>query len=106
MPNEKLTHINLGFVRPLTLRELKRAHDVGDIQFHRLSGDDICPDPLTGQNEEWDRVVAAFTEIYYLDQQVLQESQAIFAKYGLSEHGFACTIRFHHVPEWDKSETL
>lgn len=101
---EKLSHIDFGFTRPVTTRELKDCHEAGDFQFHRWPKGEISPDPLHGQNEEWDRVVAALTELYYLDLHVQAEARAIFKKYGLADHGFACTVRFHHVPEWDTSE--
>lgn len=104
MQKEKLSHIDFGFKRPLTLREFKNCQEVGDAQFHRFPSESVVTDPFHGQSEEWDRMVAALTELHYLDQRIREEAQAIFVKHGLSDHGFACTVHFHYVPAWDKSE--
>lgn len=100
----KITHIDFGFKRPLTLCELKRCQEVGDAQFHRFPAGEVCADPFHGQDEVWDRVVAALTELYYLDRQIREEAESIFARHGLDGNGFACTVHFHYVREWDKSE--
>lgn len=106
MMNENISHMNLYVRRMLTLRELKESHLVGNVQFHRLHGDKISPDPFHGLNDEWDRFVAAMTELHYLDQHVRDQAQAIFEKHGLTNHGFACTVDFHYVRDWDRSEEI
>jgi hypothetical protein len=99
-PSRKVTHARL-FGRLATVNMVKRAAEF--VAFHRLAVDEIVPDPLHGQSDEHDRITAAFTEIYYLDQRVRAEAAEIFARHGLGDHGLAATIETHYVPEWDKT---
>lgn len=99
---DKITHAQV-FKGLATVDAVKRVADF--VQFHRLAGDDIIPDPLHGQSDEHDRITAAFTELYYLDQRVRQEAVEIFTRHGLGGHGFAGSLEFHYVPEWDKTRT-
>ena len=95
------SHMRL-FTKVITLAGVKEAMNLVDAQIHRLSEDCVQPDPFHGQSEEHDRVVAAFTELYYLDQRVREEASAVFAKHGLADHGFGASVFTSYVPEWDK----
>jgi hypothetical protein len=37
-----------------------------------------------------------------LDKNLREQARAIFERHGLSEHGFAASVTFHYVPQWDK----
>jgi hypothetical protein len=88
--------------KTLTLDLVKRAYEVGGVQPHQLWGDDIQPDLFQGQSAEHDNLVAAFSELHRLDKNLREQARAIFERRGLSEHGFAASVTFHYVPQWDK----
>ena len=87
--------------KTLTLDLVKRAYEVGEVQPHRLWGDEI-QSPLQGQSAEHDNLVAAFSELHRLDKSLREQARAIFERHGLSEHGFAASVTFHYVPQWDE----
>jgi replication fork clamp-binding protein CrfC len=76
------------------LEGVKRASEVGNLQFHRF----LTPnaDPFAGQNEFHDRVTAAFNEVAELEQEVCERVSAIFAKYELGDHGFGASISVYY----------
>jgi hypothetical protein len=92
------------FARLATLETVKRASENGHVQFHRLSEDNVQPDPFEGQSDEHDRLVAAFTALYHLDQRVKEEAQAIFAQHGLADHGFLAYLITGYDPEKDRAK--
>jgi hypothetical protein len=98
--NGKVAHASV-FNGLATLDLVK--HGTDSWQFHRLEGDRLNPDPLHGQSEEHDRLTAAFTELHYLDQKIRAEVAEIFARHGLSDHGFAGALETRYIPDWDRT---
>ena len=89
------------FAQPVTVADVKDAYEAVRLQPHR--DPDPGPDPFRGQGEEHDRLMAAFTELYHLDQRVRAEAAALFERHGLANHGFGAGVVFYHDPERDKT---
>lgn len=88
--------------RTLTLNLVKRASEVGGVQFHQLSGDDFPPGPSQGRSAEHENLVAAFADLRCLEKTLQEQAQALFDKHGLAGHGFAASLHFQYAPQWDK----
>jgi hypothetical protein len=88
-------------ITPDMLASLKRASEVGNVQFHCLLGPNA--DPFAGQSEFHDRITSAFNEIANFEQEVRAQVSAIFAKYKLGDHGFGASISVYYNREEDKS---
>ena len=84
--------------RTLTLDLVKRASEVGGVQFHQLP-EGIAP---SEGSAEHNKLAAAFAELRCLEKTLQEQTQALFDKYGLAGHGFAASLHFHYVPQWDK----
>lgn len=82
------------------LSSLKRAQEVGDVQFHRLSAD--LSQNFRKEDPLYERLVGVFTEIALLDKELEARAEAIFAKYGLGGHGFGASLSVYYAREQDK----
>lgn len=85
------------------IASVKRAYEVGGVQFHRL-GVDQKADPFLGQNEERDRLARAFEALLRLDQEVQHRAKAIFSANHLGDHGFSASVTFTYDPVRDKAK--
>jgi hypothetical protein len=82
------------------LELIKRASEVGAVQFHRNIRE--VQDPFTGRSDLHDRLTAAFNEVADLDAETQARAAAIFERHGLGGHGFAASVVLAYVREWDK----
>ena len=87
--------------KEVNVEKIKRAFDVGEVQFHRLN-DDGENDPYLGENEERDRLARAFDALRRLDEEVRHRAEAIFKTNRLAGHGFTGSVHFSYAKEWDK----
>ena len=84
------------------LEQIKRASEAANVQFHIPNGP-LVPDEYLGQDEERDRLARAFESLRRLDREVRHRTSRIFSANGLDGHGFAASVVFTYVPEWDKT---
>jgi hypothetical protein len=80
---------------------IKRAYEACEVQFHVPIGP-LVPDPHLGASEERDRLARTFEALRRLDHEVRDRAKAIFAANQLDEQGFAASVTFRYVPEWDR----
>ena len=89
--------------REASIAMIKRASEVGDVQFHRLGDDVPKADPHLGEDKERDRLARAFDALRRLDEEVRHRAEAIFKANGLAGNGFMGTVHFSYAKEWDQS---
>lgn len=80
---------------------VKRGCELGEVQFHRMLHE--VPDPFVGLSDLHDRLTAVFNEIAVLDAETQAKAAAIFEKHGFAGHGFAASVEFAYVRDWDKT---
>jgi hypothetical protein len=83
------------------LEIVKRGCELGEVQFHRMLRE--FPDPFTGLSDLHDRLTAVFNELAVLDAETRTRATVIFEKHGFGGHGFAASVQFAYVRDWDKT---
>ena len=86
-----------------SIEQVKRASEAANVQFHVSMGSLVLDEHL-GEDEERDRLARAFEALRRLDVEVRDRASKIFSANRLDGHGFAASVAFTYVPEWDKTK--
>lgn len=75
------------FPAPITVQEIETLRSMPDFEFTFYTvRKDLGPDPFAGHSPFHDDVVAAFTELYHLEQYVRRRVEDILRRHTLTQH--------------------